>query len=174
MRTTRLRFAGGDLVVLLPDTAEEGVLLLLEAVFVWCRSWASRRVVAAAGALQAAFERGQQQEGEVGLHVAADEPVEIEHHLGAELAAAALIGLSGVGEAVAEHDLARVESRLDDLGDGLGAVGEHEGHLGHGRDGVRAGVEQQFADAVAGCGAAGLAGEHGFMAALRASMPPSA
>jgi hypothetical protein len=83
--------------------------------------------------------------------------MQVENDLGAELAAAALIGLGGIGEAVADHDAAGVESRLNDLGDGLGAVGKHEGHLGHGRDGGGAGVEQDLADAVAGGGAAGLA-----------------
>ena len=43
----------------------------------------------------------------------------------------------------------------------LGAVGEHEGHLGFGGDGAEgglgAGVEQDGADAVAEGGAAGLA-----------------
>ena len=69
---------------------------------------------------------------------------------GAELAAAALVGLGGVGEAVAEDDLAGVEGGLDDFGDGLGAVGKHEGHLGHGGEAGGAGVEQDLADAVAG------------------------
>ena len=91
----------------------------------------------------------------------------IENDLGADLAAAALIGLSGIGEAVADHDAARIESRLNDLGDGLGAVGKHEGHFRHGRHGDGTGVEQDLADAVAGCGAAGLAQQHGFLAAAR-------
>ena len=58
------------------------------------------------------------------------------------------------------------ERGLDDFGDGLGAVGEHQGHLGHGRERRGAGVEQEGADAVAGGGAAGLAGNDGIEAAL--------
>ena len=46
---------------------------------------------------------------------------------------------------------------MDDFGDGLGAVGEHEGHFGHGIEGGGAGIEDQGADAVAGFSAAGLA-----------------
>ena len=65
----------------------------------------------------------------------------------------ALVGLGGVGEAVAEDDGAGGEGGLDDLGDGLGAVGEHQGHLGERGDGAEggfgAGVEEDGADAVA-------------------------
>ena len=57
----------------------------------------------------------------------------------AELAATALVGLGGVGVAVAEDDGAGGERGKDDLGDGLGAVGEHEGHLGGGGDGAERG-----------------------------------
>ena len=81
------------------------------------------------------------------------------------MAASALVGLGGVGKAVADDDPAGVESRLNDLGDGLRAVGEHQRHLGHGRQGAGAGVEQNLADAVAGCGAAGLAEQDRFLAA---------
>ena len=56
------------------------------------------------------------------------------------LAAAALIGLGGVGVAIAEDDGASGEGGEDDLGDGLGAVGEHEGHFGGGGDGADGGL----------------------------------
>ena len=64
-------FAGGDLSVLFPDAAMEGVVLLLEAVLVLAglRFFAG---VAAAGAGQGGVERGQKQQGEVGLKVTAD------------------------------------------------------------------------------------------------------
>jgi hypothetical protein len=79
----------------------------------------------------------------------------------AELAAGSLVGLRGVGEAVAEDDGAGGERGFDDLGDGLGAVGEHEGHLGERADGAErgfgAGVEQNGANAVAERGGAGVA-----------------
>jgi hypothetical protein len=97
-------FAGGDLVVFLPDAREEGVLLLLEAGFVEAGIGLDV-LVAAAGAGQAEFERGQQQQGQVGLKVPADQPVQFEDGRGAELAAAALVRLGGVGKAVAEDDL---------------------------------------------------------------------
>ena len=57
--------------------------------------------------------------------------------------------------------MAGVEGGLDDLGDGLGAIGEHEGQFGEGSDGAEggfgAGVEEDAADAVAEGGTAGLA-----------------
>ena len=62
--------------------------------------------------------------------------------------------------------MAGVEGGLDDLGDGLGAVGEHEGELGQGSYGAESGfgtgVEEDAADAVAEGGSAGLAeGDYG-------------
>ena len=85
---------------------------------------------------------------------------------GAQLAAAALVGLGRVGKAVAEDDLPGLQSGLDHLGDGLGAVGEHQRHLGHRRQTRGARVQHQRADAVAGRRAARLAGHQGGMAAL--------
>ena len=81
--------AGGDLAVFLPDAAVEGVLLLLKAVFVFA-GLGFVAGVAVAGAGERGIERGQEQEGQVGLEVAADEAVQIENDLRAELPAAAL------------------------------------------------------------------------------------
>ena len=53
---------------------------------------------------------------------------------------------------------------MNDLCDGLRAVGEHKSHLGHRRQGAGAGVEQDLADAVAGYGTAGLAEQDRFLA----------
>jgi len=148
--------AAGDLVILFPYAAVKGVLLGFKAGFVGA-VLVGGAVVAAAGAVKGGFKGGQQQEGQVGLEVAADEAVESEHRIRAELAAAALVGFGGVGEAVAEDDFAGVEGGLNDFGDGLGAVGEHKSHFGHGIEGGGAGIEDQGADAVAGFSAAGLA-----------------
>ena len=76
------------------------------------------------------------------------------------MAATALVGFGGVGKAVAEDDLACFQGWVNHLGNGLGAVGEHQGHLGHGGEGRGAGVEEQGADAVAGGGSAGLTGQN--------------
>ena len=142
------------------DAAVEVVGLALEAVFVGALLF-DVALVAAAGAAERGFERGEEEEGEVGLEVVAGGGMHGEDALAAELAASALVGLGGVGVAVAEDDGAGGEGGEDDFGDGLGAVGEHEGHLGGGSDGAEgsfgAGVEQDAADAVAEGGAAGLA-----------------
>ena len=61
-----VRFAGGDFAVFLPGAAVEGVLLLLEAVFVFAGLLVGA-LVAMAGAGEAGFEGGQQQQGEIGL-----------------------------------------------------------------------------------------------------------
>ena len=165
--------AGGDLAVLFPDAAEEGVLLGFKAVFV-AAGFGFDAVVAAARAGQRRFEAGEKQKGEVGLKSAADEAMEIEHNLRAEFAAAALVGFSRIGEAVADDDLARVEGRLDDFGDGLRAIGKHESHLGHGIEATRTGVEQDFANAIADGGAAGLAEQDGLDGRGGRAMPPGA
>ncbi len=52
-----------------------------------------------------------------------------------------------------------LEGGLNDLGDGLGAIGEHQGHLGHGGEGGGPGVKEQSTDAVAGGSSAGLTGQ---------------
>ncbi len=126
-----LGFAGGYLAVFFPHAAVEAVLLSFEAVFV-AAGFRFHAVVAAARAGERRLKSGQEQKREVGLESAANQAVEIENDLGAELAAAALVGLSRIGEAVADNDLAGVEGGLDDLGDGLRTIAEHEGHLGHG------------------------------------------
>ena len=154
-------FAGGDFAVLFPDAAVEGVLLLLEAVFV-VAGLGFVAGVAAAGAGEARLRsEGRSRRVRSGCRLPQTRRCRSSTSCGAEFAAAALVGLGGVGEAVAEDDFAGVEGGLNDFGDGLGAVGEHEGHLGHGSEGGGAGVEQDRADAVAGGGSAGLAGDDG-------------
>lgn len=126
-----LRLAHGNLAVLVPDALIEGFLLLLEAVFVvTCLS--GYAVITPAGSLQADGKGRQEEQGEVWLQIAADEPVQVEDDLGAELATSTLIGLSGVREAVTKDELACGQGWIDNFGDGLCTVGEHEGHFGHG------------------------------------------
>src|ERR1700722_8126548 len=63
-------FAGGDLFVLVVDAAVEVVGLALEAVFVGALFF-DVALVAAACAAEGGFERGKEEEGEVGLKVVA-------------------------------------------------------------------------------------------------------
>jgi hypothetical protein len=160
-------FSGGDLFVLLVDAAVKIVGLFFEAIFVRALLLGVA-MIAPAGATERDFERGEQKEGQIGLQVVAGGGVHGQDAFAAELAASALIGLGGVGVAVAENDAAGGEGGLDDLGDGLRAVGEHERHFSDGVDGAQRGfgarVEQDAADAVAEKGASGLAERHYFVA----------
>ena len=153
--------AGGDGEVGIADAGIEEVGFAFEAIFVGA-GFAEVVVIAAAGAAQGSGEGREEEKGEVGLEVSAEGAVEIEDGGGAELAAAALVGLGGVGEAIAEDDVAAVERREDDFGDGLGAIGEHQGEFGEGRDRaeglIGGGGDEQGADAVAEGGSAGLTG----------------
>jgi hypothetical protein len=146
--------------ILFIDSSVEVVVLALEAVFVGAGA-ADVALIAAAGSVQRGGQGRQQEKGEVGLDAVADGLVKGEDALGAEAAAGALVGLGGVGVAVAEDDGAVGESGQDDLVEALGAVGEHEGHFSFGGDGAELGlaarVKQDGADAVAESGAAGLA-----------------
>ena len=123
-------FAPGDFAVLLPDAAEERIVLCLEAALVLAIA-SLHAHVAVAGALERCLKAGKEQQCEIGLQAAADEPVEFEHQFRAQFSAAALVGLGGVGEAVAENDLSGSECGPNDLSDSLSAVGEHQGHLGN-------------------------------------------
>jgi hypothetical protein len=151
------------------DALVEVVTFALEAVFVGAMF---RRVscVAAAGSMQRCGEIGQKQDGQIRQQVVADCAVQCKDAVAAEFAAGALVGFGRVGVAVAEDDGAGGERGLNDLGDGLGAVGEHEGELSQRCDaaercfGFR--VQKNGADAVAESGAAWVAqGDDG--AALR-------
>src|SRR5215472_4417591 len=97
--------ARSDLAVLLPHAAVELVLLALETAFVLA-ILRGGTIVAPPRALQTFCERGQQKNCEIGLERAADEAVQFPHCLRAELAPAALVGLGGVGEPVAQDDSA--------------------------------------------------------------------
>jgi hypothetical protein len=148
------------LAILFIDSRVELVAFALEAVFVGARLL-DVAVVAAAGSLEGGGQRGEKEEGEVGLYIVANCPVHGEDAVRAEAAAGSLVGLGAVGVAVAEDDGTGGEGGEDDLVEGLGAVGEHEGHLGFGGDGAEvgfaAGVEEDGADAVAEGRASGLA-----------------
>jgi len=151
-------FAGGDFAVFEVDAEVELVLFLLEAAFV-VAGFLKGALVAGAGAGEGGVKGGQEQEGQVGLEVGAEESMEIEDDLGAELTTAALVSLCGVSKSVAEEDFSGGEGGQDDLVDGLGAVSKHEGHLSQGGERGGAGIEEELADAVSGGGSAGLAGE---------------
>jgi len=150
-------FAARNGEVAVADASEEGAVFLLEPVLVFLMFCGL--LVAAAGALDASCYVGVHQDGEVGLEVATQDAVKIEDRVATELPAGALVGLGGVGEAVAEHGFALREGGLDHFADVLGARGEHEGHLGHGGQAGGGRVEDDVADLLAGRRASGFAGD---------------
>src|SRR5580704_1517492 len=84
--------------------------------------------------------------------------MKVVYNLAAQLPPDALVGLAGIGEAVAQDDLARHERGLDHFSDRLGTIGEHQTQLSEGSDIIGARVQQQGADAVANPGSPWLAG----------------
>lgn len=94
------------------------------------------------------------EDGEIGLNVAAGNLVESEDGVGIEAAAAALVTERGIGEAVTEYDGAAVERGTDDLFHILGAAGEVEKELGARGDFAAGGVKKNLADEPADFGAA--------------------
>src|SRR5579862_1761623 len=148
----------GDGEVSVTHAGEKGAALLLEAVFVFLGAAILRRsLVAAAGAFDAGGDVGVHEDGEIGLQVVAQDAVEFEHGFTSELAAGSLIGLSGIGEAVAEYDFALRHRGCDDFVDVLGARGEHQRHLGHRSEACSGRVENDVADFLSGGRAARFA-----------------
>ena len=84
--------AASDLVVFVPYAAVEGVLLGFEAGLVGA-VLVGGALVAASSTVEGSFKAGKQEQGEVGLEVAAEEFVEGEDGRRAKLAAASLVGL---------------------------------------------------------------------------------
>ena len=136
----------------------------LEAVLVLA-SGSACALVALARAGKRSVEVWQQQQGQVGI-----EPAELamqrQHARGAKLSAAPLVGLRGIGVAIAEHDGAAIECRANHFCDRLRAVGKHQAELSEGIDAGAARIKQQAADAIAQPCASGLARHDDVFAAI--------
>jgi len=83
-----------------------------------------------------------------------------EHWLAAEFAAAALIGFGGIGEAVAEDDLAICQRGVDHLRDVLRARRKHQRQFRHRGKAVSCGIEQETPDFLPSRGSTGLASDN--------------
>ena len=148
------RLPCSNLVVFGVDAREEGIFFALETAFVDL----GIAGVATACAGEGSVKIRQQKDGQIRLQIAADKSMQIENDFGAKLAATALIGLGGIGEAIAEDELTGSKSWFDDLLDRLCAIGEHHGQFCVRREICGFRIEEQCSDAVAeGC-AAGLTG----------------
>src|SRR5438270_5839638 len=82
--------------------------------------------------------------------------MKLKHGLAAQFTSAALVGLAGIGETVAEHPLSFGQGRQNLFINMLGAVGKHQGQLCQGREPGSAGMEQHGAQFVSQRGASGL------------------
>ena len=100
-----------------------------------------------------------EQHGAVGQKPLGGDPVYLEHLVHPEPPGAALVGQRRVDEAVGDDGRAPLERRPDHLLDQLRARRRVEQRLGPVAD-AEPGIEQDRADALAGCGAAGLAHRH--------------
>jgi hypothetical protein len=150
-------FTSGNLAVFVVDAAVEQLIFALKAAFVLAGG--GRAVVAAACAVEGPVEIGHEEDGEVWIEAPAHSLVQAQDGFASNLAAAPLVSLGGIGKAVAEDDVSAVEGGRDDLGDALGAVGEHEAQLRHGVEALGFRVKKQRSDAVADVRTPGLASD---------------
>jgi len=154
-----LGFACGDGEVSVAYAPEKGAVLLFKAVLVSVGTPVLMLTIAASGALDGHIHVVVEQDGQVGLKIAAQHFVQLQHGLRSQLAAASLVGFGGVGEAVAEDDASLGQRGQNYLMNVLRARCEHQCHFGGGRQSGGRRVEQDVANLFTGCGAARLAGD---------------
>src|SRR6266853_1872314 len=161
-----LRFAGGDGEIAFPHPSKEPTCLLLEAVFIAVAAAAVPRgaLITAAGPPQTARRIGIEQDREVGLQVSAENTVQLKYGLASQFPAASLVSLGRIRKAIAEHDAALFQRRLNHFRNVLGASCKHERHFGQRRKAVGRGVEQHTPNFFTGRSSARLAGFYHFEA----------
>lgn len=154
-----LRFAACDGEIAVAHAREEGTVFLLESVFILVAATVFRTLlVAAPGAVDAAGYVGVHENGQVGLQVVAQDAVKLECSGTSQFATRALIGLGGVGEAVAEDGFAFGHGGLDYFPDVLGTGGKHQSHLRQRTQLGGSGVQNEVSDFLSGSSPAGFAG----------------
>lgn len=87
------------------------------------------------------------------LQISAKHPMQIQNYFAPELSAPALIRLTGIGETVAEYNLAGIQCRKNDFLDVLHARSKHQGQFRHWIETAGPGIQQQLADLFSGFGA---------------------
>uniref|UniRef100_A0A0S6YYI3 Uncharacterized protein n=1 Tax=Mizugakiibacter sediminis TaxID=1475481 RepID=A0A0S6YYI3_9GAMM len=126
---------------------EERVFLAFDAV----------GVAASGGARAAVADRQVEQQRQVRLQVLGRPTLQLADARLRLAAAAALVGVAGVGEAVAQHPAARRQRGPDHLAHQLRARGEHQQQFRLGADAAQRGIEHQRAHRLAERRAARLA-----------------
>ncbi len=156
-----VRFTGRNLKILFAHAGEEGAAFGLKTVLVRSRFLCFLLLIPAAGTVDAGRNIGVHKYGEIGLKATAEHAMEGENGLAAQTTSAALVGLRGIREAVAQDPCTAFECGKDVLLDLLRTGGEHEGHFGEWRKSVSTRVEHNGANAIADGRSAGLPrGDH--------------
>src|SRR6476469_4409799 len=106
----------------------EGAAFLLKTIFV-IRGKFGLLTVPLPRALDAVVKVRHHQDGQVRLQVMTQYFVQLQYSLGAQLASAALIGLTGISKTITQDPLALLERRQDLLVNVLRAVSEHKRHF---------------------------------------------
>jgi len=109
---------------------------------------------------------GVEQQRQVRLQVRMDDGHQRVDLRDGQAAAAALVGVGGVGEPIAEHPLTAGNGRSDEVVEVRGASGEHQQQLAGLRHRLRTPLEQDLAQALGPRRAAGLARDGHFDAVL--------
>ena len=97
-------------------------------------------------------------QSEIRYQAPAGDAIHIQHNLGSQPAAIALVGDGRIGEAVRQNDAAPGQRGKDQLVHILRAAGKHEQKFGGGCEFLVRGIEQNAADLLADAPAAGLRG----------------
>ena len=154
------------------DSGEESAALLFEAVLVVLAAaiFGGVGFITATGTLYTCSHVGIHEDGEVRLQAVAQDAMQSQHRLAAQLAASTLIRFGGIGEAVAEHNPAFRQRRLDHFRYVLRARGKHQRQFRHWGEASRGGIQQEPADFLSRGGSTRLTSHH-YRQALRAEHP---
>ena len=120
------------------------------------------RLIAPTSTGDAGRDLGVHQNRQVGSQIAAQNSVQFENWLTAQLASPALIGFARIGESVAENYFSPTQSGKNDFLDVLLTRGEHQRQLSHWIERRCSRVEQQLANFISRRGATGFARDRHF------------
>ena len=150
-------FAGGDGKISAPNTPEKGTAFLLEPVLVFFQAAVLLFPISAAGALDAETDFIIEKDSQVRLQITAKDLVQLQHWLAAQSPSRALVGLGRIREAITKHDAPLSQCGQNHFLNVLGTGGKHQSHFGQWREAGSRGVQQHFANLLAGGSAAGFA-----------------
>src|SRR5208337_4360474 len=160
MHASRLALRNGQVRV--TDASKKGPAFLFKTVLVFVRTLFCPEAfvlsIATTRPLDAESQIIVQQDRKVGLQIAAENFVQLQHRFRSQLAASTLVRLGRIGETVAEHDASFGEHRQNDLVNVLGAGSEHERHFRERRKSRGGGMQQHIANLFARASSSWLTG----------------